>query len=96
MKLRYYEKVIVRPNAKSSIHIGKIGFVFGISEDEEKVYRYYVIFPAGGTSVEFRPEELEGTGEFVDRSEIYSDADRIRVRVVNDEGFLDERANAKR
>lgn len=90
MKLRYYEKVIVKSNARSLVHIGKTGFVFGISEDDDKVYMYYIVFPTEDTSVSFLPEELEGTGEIVDRNAIHDSTGRIRVSVVDDEGFLSE------
>lgn len=81
MNIGYFEKVIIKSSAKLPMHIGKIGIVLGISSDEEKIYSYSVSFPNEAETYSFLPEEIEGTGEFVDRSEIYDDEDVVRVRV---------------
>jgi Immunity protein 31 len=90
MSISYYEKVVVTSSSQSPQYIGRTGVVLGISKDDSRICAYSVSFEGEGEGVMFRPEELEGTGQFVDRSEFYDDNDRIRVRVVGDEGFLVE------
>lgn len=67
-----------------------IGVVLGISKDDDRVYGYSVSFPGEDEGLWFLPEDLEGTGELVDRSEFYDDDDRVRVRVDGDKGSIVE------
>jgi hypothetical protein len=90
MKLGYLEKVVVRNSSKFPDHNGKIGVVMGSSSDEGKIHSYAVSFADEVEGYVFPPEELVGTGQFVDRSEFYDDTDRIRVRVEGDEGSIVE------
>jgi hypothetical protein len=62
----------------------EFGVVLGISEDESKVCGYAVSFPGELEGRYFRPDELQGTGEFVDRSVFYDDNRVVRVRVEKD------------
>src|SRR5262245_12377896 len=90
MTISYYEKVVVTSSNRFPEYVGRIGVVLGISkEDDSRVSAYSVTFPGeDGGACFFFPEELRGTGEFVDRSEFYDDNDRIKVRVDGDEGSL--------
>lgn len=88
--LQYYEKVRVLSSAQFPGHIGNTGVVLGISKDDERVYGYSVFFSGEDEGLGFLPEELEGTGEFADRSEFYDDDDVVRVQVDGDEGSIVE------
>jgi hypothetical protein len=91
MTIGYYEKVIVTSSNRFPEYVGRTGVVLGISkEDDARVSAYSVTFPGENEGICFFPEELRGTGEFVDRGEFYDDSDRIRVRVDEDEGSLRE------
>lgn len=88
MNIAYFEKVVVKASVKFPTHVGMTGVVLGISKDEHKIYAYSVSFPGEPDNYSFLPNEIEGTGEFVDRSEIYDDDDVIRVRVEDGSGDL--------
>lgn len=88
MPLSYFEKVHVTDSRKNPEYNGRIGVVLGISEENGTFYGYDVHFPGEAEGYFFLPEELKGTGEFVDRSEFYDDNDRIRVRVDGDKGSI--------
>jgi len=88
MTISYYEKVVVTSSTRFPEYVGKTGVVLGISADDSRVHGYSVTFPGEDEAICFSPEELRGTGEFVDRSEFYDDNVRIRVRVDGDEGSL--------
>lgn len=85
MKISFFEKVIIRNSRKFPELNGRTGVMLGISEQDGIVYGYAVDVDGdddGGYY--FKPDEIIGTGEFVDRSVFYDDADRIRVRVDED------------
>jgi Immunity protein 31 len=88
MKLGFYEKVLVTASREFPEYVGRVGVVLGISEDESRVYGYSVFFPGELEGLSFLPHELEGTGEFVDRSVLYDDNDVVRVRVEDGKGSL--------
>jgi hypothetical protein len=88
MKLGFYEKVLVTASRRFPEYVGRVGVVLGISEDESKVYGYSVFFPGEREGLSFSPDELRGTGEFVDRSLFYDDKDVVRVRVEDGKGSL--------
>jgi hypothetical protein len=90
MKLGFFEKVKIVSCNDFPAMVGRIGIVLGISEEEGKIYGYSVYFLEGDEGIIFTPEELQGTGEYVDRRLIYNDNDRIRVRVENGEGTIVE------
>lgn len=90
MSFGFFEKVNVISSKKFPEYNGRTGVVLGISEEEGKVYGYAVDFPGVLEGCMFLPEELEGTGEFADPRDFYDENDRIRVRVVDGEGFIIE------
>lgn len=90
MPLSFYEKVRVTNSQKAPECNGKTGVVLGISEEDGTVYGYGVHFSDEEEGYFFPPEELEGTGEFADPRDFYNENNRIRVRVVDGEGFIVE------
>jgi hypothetical protein len=88
MKLGFFEKVKVISSSKFPAKIGRVGVMLGISEEDGKIYDYAVYFLEGDGVFIFDPEELQGTGEYVDEELIYKENNRIRVRVENGEGKL--------
>ena len=90
MRLNYYEKVRVIKSQRFPEYNGKTGVVLGISEEDGKICAYDLDFPGDLEGCIFPPEELESTGEFADPRDFYDENDRIRVRVVDGEGFIVE------
>jgi hypothetical protein len=60
----------------------------GIGEDEAELYGCAVSFLDRQGTFFFAPDDLEGTGEFVDRALIYDENDRVRVRVTDRKGSI--------
>jgi hypothetical protein len=88
MKLGFYEKVLVTASRQFPEYVGRVGVVLGISEDQSKVYGYSVFFPGELEGLGFLPDELQGTGEFVDRGLFYDDQNAVCVRVENGKGSI--------
>jgi hypothetical protein len=88
MKYGFFEKVKIISSDKFPASVGRIGIVIGVSEDESKVYGYAISFLEGDEGLFFVPEELQGTGEFVDRSLLYDENDRIKVKVKDGKGEI--------
>lgn len=92
MKLGFFEKALI---ARSELHpefVGRVAVVLGISEEDGIVHGYAAtLLGEAVQSFAFAPDELIGTGEFVDRSDVYDDADRLSVSVTDDgEGSIKE------
>jgi Immunity protein 31 len=88
VRLGFYEKVkIIRSEALPE-HVGKTGIVTGISEDDTKIYGYTVFFLDEGENCYFHAEDLEGTGEFVDKGLLYDENAHVRVRVIDGKGSI--------
>jgi len=85
MTFGFYEKVTIVRSEQFPQCVGKTGIITGISEEDAKIHGYSVLFLDEGENRFFGPNELEGTGEFVDRSLIYDENDPVRIR-VNDDG----------
>lgn len=90
MRLGFYEKVTIVRSEKFPQQVGKVGIVTGISEDDTGIYGYAVTFPDEREGYYFYPGDLEGTGEFVDRSLLYDENARVRVRVIDGKGSIVE------
>ncbi|OKO81358.1 Imm31 family immunity protein [Bradyrhizobium sp. NAS96.2] len=90
MKIGFYERVIIAESDRFPEYVGRTGVVLGISEDDTQVHSYSVFFTGEDEGVSFLPTEVKGTGEFVDRSQFYDDADRIKVRVEGEDGSISE------
>ena len=88
MRFGFYEKVTIIRSEKLPEHVGKTGIVTGISEDDTGIYGYTVFFLDEGENCYFHSDELEGTGEFVDRSLLYDENARVRVRVIDGKGSI--------
>lgn len=85
MKIGFFEKVIIRNSRKFPELNDRTGVVLGISEEDCVIYGYGVhVDGIDDGGYDFKSDEIIGTGEFVDRSVFYDDADRIRVRVGED------------
>ena len=90
MRFGFYEKVTIVRSEKFPQHVGKVGIVTGISEDDTGIYGYAVSFLDEGENHYFYPDDLEGTGEFVDRSLVYGERVHVRVRVTDGKGSIVE------
>jgi Immunity protein 31 len=90
MRFGFYEKVTIVRSEKFPQYVGKAGIITGISEDDTGIYGYTVYFLDEGENVYFYPDDLEGTGEFVDRSLLYDENARVRVRVIDGKGSIVE------
>jgi len=90
MKLQHFEKVIVVASKKFPADVGREGVVTGISEDDSVVHGYAVSFPGEPDGKFFFPGDLEGTGEFVDRSTIYDMGETMKVVVKDGRGSIEE------
>jgi hypothetical protein len=88
--IKHFEKVIITASARFPEYIGREGIVLGISEEGDQVYGYSVFFTGEDEGVHFLPGELRGTGEYVERSEIYDEHDHVRVRMDGDEGSISD------
>jgi hypothetical protein len=86
--LQNLEKVLVLRSQHQPHRVGQHGIVLGISYDEATVYEYGVYFEDSSEAETFYPEELQGTGELVDRSYFYEDGDVLRVRVQGGRGSI--------
>ena len=91
MRLNFFEKVRVVSCPEFPEYVGLIGVVLGISEEEGGIVSSYSVeFSEDVENCIFRPEELEGTGEFADPRDFNNENDRIRVRVIDGEAFIVE------
>jgi hypothetical protein len=90
VRFGFYEKVTIVRSEKFPEYVGKTGIVTGVSEDDSGIYGYAVFFLDEGENCYFRPDDLEGTGEFVDRSLLYDENSRVRVRVIDGKGSIVE------
>ena len=88
MTIQFFEKILINASQKFPTKIGEIGIVLGISNDDERVYSYSVFFDGDPEVYSFGPNEIEGTGQIVDRSEIYDEEDIVRVRVNDGRGEI--------
>ncbi len=84
MRLGFFEKVTITNSRKFPEMNGRGGVVTGISEEDGHVFGYAISFEGDGEGYYFAASEVVGTGQFVDRSLFYDNADRIRVRVDKD------------
>lgn len=84
MKIDFFEKVIIVNSRKFPELNGRTGVMLGISEEDGHIYGYGVHVDGESEGYDFAADEIVGTGEFVDRSVFYDDADRVRVRVDED------------
>ncbi len=99
-KFEFFEvvKIISSSNPETKHCVGRVGFIFGktpIAEDENgvpdysDVIDYAVVLEGERYSCVFLPDDLESTGEFIDREDYYSDTVSIRVGVdEKGRGFL--------
>jgi len=90
MKIAYFEKARVTASERFPERIGCVGVVLGISSDDIQVYEYALYFNDATSLAMFRPDEIVGLNEFVDKSEIYDEWDRITVGVVDGKGSIVE------
>ena len=90
MTIVHFEKVRVTASQQFPERIGCVGIVLGISSDDAQVYGYTVYFNDEAPVATFGPEEIAGLNEFVDKSEIYDEKDRVAVRVIHGQGYIVE------
>lgn len=89
MAIAYFEKVRVTTSERFSERIGCLGVLIGISSDDDvQVQEYGVYFDDVGRVLSFSPDEIVGLNEFVDKSELYDEKDRITVRVIDGKGYI--------
>lgn len=91
MAIAYFEKVRITKSERSPERIGCVGVLVGISSDDDiQVKAYGVYFEDMGRVLSFGPDEIMGLNEFVDKSELYDEKDRITVRVIDGKGHIVE------
>ncbi len=84
MKIGFFEKVLIQNCRSFPALNGQSAVMLGISEENGFVYGYSISVDGEDELYFVKTDEVIGTGEFVDRSVFYDDADRIRVRVDED------------
>ncbi len=93
MALGFYEKVVVVRSDKFPEYLGRTGYVLGISEEDGVVFAYAVSFLGEVETCCFDADELNGTGEFANRSLFYDDLDPpLRVSVKHGEGYIADKS----
>jgi hypothetical protein len=90
MRIAFFERVVIQNSRRFPEMNGRTGVVLGVSEEDGHVFGYSVFLNDKVELVSFEADEVVGTGELVDRSVFYDEADRIRVRVRDGYGEVIE------